>query len=182
MLSIAAREAEIIGIHFFVDDVKDRMEFALDRRVGWIQEAAQKRFEHLELNHFIQRVEVTAEPYRIAEAMIQKGWPLVEAAGEVDRVAKLPEQAIAAVEIDPPHLTAAKRQRAAEHAEKIGRHSLQKQETPPAKGHVTAQAAEETVSRSRTPSTAVKWLSQRGGRQSARRANCAARRGDPSAA
>lgn len=29
----------------------------------------------MELNIFIQRVEVTAEPYRIAEAMIQKnGW------------------------------------------------------------------------------------------------------------
>jgi hypothetical protein len=39
------------------------------------QEAAEERFEQLELNIFIQRVEVTAEPYRVVEAMIQKrGW------------------------------------------------------------------------------------------------------------
>lgn len=75
MLSIAAREADIIGIHFYVDNVEDRMESALARRVGWIQEAAEERFEQLELNLFIQRVEVTAEPYRVVEAMIQKnGW------------------------------------------------------------------------------------------------------------
>ena len=75
MLLIAAREADIIGIHFFVDNVEDRMEIPLARRVGWIQEATQDRFEQLELNLFIQRVEVTAEPYRIAEAMIQMhGW------------------------------------------------------------------------------------------------------------
>ncbi|HEX9133606.1 MAG TPA: TIGR03621 family F420-dependent LLM class oxidoreductase [Ktedonobacteraceae bacterium] len=75
MLSIAAREADIIGIHFFVDDVEDRMESALARRVGWIREAAEERFEQLELNIFIQRVEVTAEPYKVVEAMIQKnGW------------------------------------------------------------------------------------------------------------
>ena len=75
MLSIAAREADIIGIHFFVDDVEDRMESALARRVEWIQEVAGERFEHLELNIFIQRVEVTAEPNRVVEAMIQKnGW------------------------------------------------------------------------------------------------------------
>ena len=72
MLSIAAREADIIGIHFFVDDVEDRMESALAHRVGWVQEAAGERFEQLELNLFIQRVEVTAEPRRVAEAMIQK--------------------------------------------------------------------------------------------------------------
>ncbi len=53
---IAAREADIIGIHFFVDDVEDRMESALADRVGWIQEVAEGRFEHLELNLFIQQV------------------------------------------------------------------------------------------------------------------------------
>jgi hypothetical protein len=75
MLSMAAREADIIGLHFFVDGVEDCMESALARRVGWIQEAAEERFEQLELNIFIQRVEVTAEPYRVVEAMIQKrGW------------------------------------------------------------------------------------------------------------
>src|SRR5258706_7743842 len=59
----------------FVDEVEDCMESALARRVGWIQEAAEERFEQLELNIFIQRVEVTAEPYRVVEAMIQKhGW------------------------------------------------------------------------------------------------------------
>jgi probable F420-dependent oxidoreductase len=40
MLSMAAREADIIGLHFFVDTVEDRTESALARRVGWIQEMA----------------------------------------------------------------------------------------------------------------------------------------------
>jgi probable F420-dependent oxidoreductase len=75
MLAIAAHEADIVGIHFLVDEVKDRMDIALARRVAWIREAAGERFEQLELNIFIQGVEVTAEPYRIAEAMIQRnGW------------------------------------------------------------------------------------------------------------
>ncbi len=80
MLSIAAREADIVGIHFLIDEVEDRMETPLARRVAWIREAAGERFEQLELNIFIQGVEVTSEPYRTAEAIIQmKGWAGVTA-------------------------------------------------------------------------------------------------------
>jgi len=80
ILAIAAREADIIGIHFRVNEVEDRMETALARRVAWIREVAGERFEHLELNIYIQGVEVTAEPYRAAEAIIQRsGWTGVTA-------------------------------------------------------------------------------------------------------
>lgn len=75
MLAIAAREADIVGIHFLVDEVEDRMDTALARRATWIREAAGERFEQLELNIFIQGVEVTAEPYQAAEAIVQmNGW------------------------------------------------------------------------------------------------------------
>jgi len=80
MLAIAAREADIVGIHYFTDEVQDRIETPLARRVAWIREVAGERFEHLELNIFIQGVEVTAEPYRAAEAIIQRnGWAGVTA-------------------------------------------------------------------------------------------------------
>jgi probable F420-dependent oxidoreductase len=74
LLALAAREADIIGVHC-TNDPQEQAEEALARRVEWIRRTAAERFETVELNLLILQLEVTAQPYRVAETLIQeRGW------------------------------------------------------------------------------------------------------------
>ncbi len=75
ILSIAAREADIVGltailkpngVGFVMTDVTDQ---ATARKVTWIREAAGSRFEHLEINSFVFKVAVTDHPETTASHM-----------------------------------------------------------------------------------------------------------------
>jgi probable F420-dependent oxidoreductase len=94
LLALAAREADIIGVHC-TDDPEEQTEEALARRVAWIRHKAGERFEHVELNLLILHVEVTPEPYRRVEALIQqKGWTNMP----VERVLDMPYVLIGSVD------------------------------------------------------------------------------------
>jgi probable F420-dependent oxidoreductase len=80
MLSIAAREADIIGLHLKVNDdgtvdATERSEAALAKKVEWIRQAAWGRFDTLELNLLVSAVKVTADRKQAAEELIRE-WEL----------------------------------------------------------------------------------------------------------
>jgi len=86
MLTIAAREADIIGLHVKVNDdgtvdSSERTEAALTKKVEWIRQAAGERFATLELNLLASAVKVTANREQAAEELIRK-WELKDATPE----------------------------------------------------------------------------------------------------
>lgn len=72
MLSLAAREADIIGLHFRVKDdgtvaADERTEAALARKVEWIRQAAGNRFASIELNLLVGNIMITEDRQQAAE-------------------------------------------------------------------------------------------------------------------
>ncbi|BCL77716.1 LLM class F420-dependent oxidoreductase [Ktedonobacteria bacterium brp13] len=79
LLSLAAREADIVGINMNLGG--ERKNFAdmsparLTQRLGWIREAAGERFAQLELNLLLQKVIITDDPTSIVTRFIEnQGW------------------------------------------------------------------------------------------------------------
>lgn len=86
MLSLAAREADIIGLHFKVNDdetvdASERSEAALALKVDWIRQAAGERFDTLELNLLVSAVKVTVNRRQAAEELIRQ-WQLANTEAE----------------------------------------------------------------------------------------------------
>ena len=83
LLSIAAREADIIGIHFKADsegkvDIWERSSAALAQKVEWVRQAAGERFDALELNLLISEVIVMENRRQVTEEIIRaRGWTKV---------------------------------------------------------------------------------------------------------
>jgi probable F420-dependent oxidoreductase len=76
MLSVAAREADIVGINprltagaITPDAGQDATAARTDQKVGWVREAAGSRFDDLELNMLIFAAIVTDDRRSLAEAM-----------------------------------------------------------------------------------------------------------------
>ena len=86
MLSIAAREADIIGLHLKVNDdgtvhPTEQSEAALAQKVEWIRQAAVERFDTLELNLLVSAVKITADRRQAAEELIRE-WELANTEAE----------------------------------------------------------------------------------------------------
>jgi alkanesulfonate monooxygenase SsuD/methylene tetrahydromethanopterin reductase-like flavin-dependent oxidoreductase (luciferase family) len=81
MLSIAAREADIIGIlpkaltiGTISEDPTERFAETLAQKVEWIHQAAGERFDEIELS-MVVTVEITNDQHQKAEQIIQqRGW------------------------------------------------------------------------------------------------------------
>lgn len=72
MLSLAAREADIIGLHVRVKDdgtvdPSERIEAAIARKVEWIRQAAGDRFASIELNLLVSDIVITENRRQAAE-------------------------------------------------------------------------------------------------------------------
>jgi probable F420-dependent oxidoreductase len=77
LLTLAAREADIVGIHLKVNadgtvDASERTEAALAQKVEWVRQAAGERFEALELNLLVSLVAITDDRRRTAEHYIRE--------------------------------------------------------------------------------------------------------------
>ncbi len=86
LLSLAAREADIVGVHIKVNadgtvDASERTEAALARKVEWVRQVAGERFDALELNLLVSLVAVTDDRRQTAEHYIRE-WELENAAPE----------------------------------------------------------------------------------------------------
>lgn len=73
LLTLAGREADIVGLHFKVNadntvDAEERLESALARKIAWVREAAGARFAAIELNLLLSGVIVTDDRQQAAEA------------------------------------------------------------------------------------------------------------------
>ena len=73
LLSLAAREADIVGINTAIPGgaappgwVPDRTAAATDQKIAWVREAAGSRFDDLELSLMCQIVSVTGDRSRVA--------------------------------------------------------------------------------------------------------------------
>jgi probable F420-dependent oxidoreductase len=82
VLSIAAREANIVGVNSKATasgamDLGDRTPQAFDEKLRWIREAAGERFAELELNTVIQHVRITDNRRQAAEEVLAAyaSWP-----------------------------------------------------------------------------------------------------------
>ncbi len=101
MLSIAAREADIIGIlttstanGVLSRDPTPRLAAAVERQVGWIREAAGDRFAHIELS-LVPNVVIADDYRRTTEEYIQaRGWSGVS----VDDALSMPSELIGSVD------------------------------------------------------------------------------------
>jgi probable F420-dependent oxidoreductase len=76
MLSLAAREADIVGINpslaageIGTEAAADAVASATDRKVGWVREAAGDRYDDLELNVLVFMVAVTEDAAGTAELL-----------------------------------------------------------------------------------------------------------------
>ena len=77
MLTLAGREADIIGLHLKVNDdgtvdASERSEAAIARKVAWVRQAAGERFAALELNLLIGSVIITEDRQQAAEQFIRE--------------------------------------------------------------------------------------------------------------
>ena len=77
MLSLAGREADIVGLHLKVNDdgtvdASERSEAAIARKVEWVRQAAGERFAALELNLLIGNVIITEDRQQAAEQFIRE--------------------------------------------------------------------------------------------------------------
>jgi probable F420-dependent oxidoreductase len=85
LLTLAGREADIIGLHFKVNndgtvDVSERSEAAIAQKVEWVQQVAGERFPALELNLLVSDVVITENRQQAAEQYLrEKGRPGVTA-------------------------------------------------------------------------------------------------------
>lgn len=75
VLSLAGREADIVGLHLktFADgsggDITSTSADATEEKLQWVREAAGDRFDDLEFNVLIPRLAVTDDPVQAAEEM-----------------------------------------------------------------------------------------------------------------
>jgi probable F420-dependent oxidoreductase len=80
MLSIAAREADIIGIHAMNTaqgmDIADSTPQAIEQKVAWVREAAGERFNDLELACPVFRMVLNDKPEQ-GNQVLQRGGPLM---------------------------------------------------------------------------------------------------------
>jgi probable F420-dependent oxidoreductase len=77
LLSLAGREADIVGLHLKVNDdgtvdASERSEAAIARKVEWVRQAAGERFPALELNLLIGGVMITEDRQQEAVQFIRK--------------------------------------------------------------------------------------------------------------
>lgn len=77
MLSLAAREADIIGLHVRVKDdgtvdADERTGAALARKVEWIRQAAGDRFAAIELNLLVSDIVITEDRLQAAEQYMRE--------------------------------------------------------------------------------------------------------------
>jgi len=77
LLSIAGREADIIGLHVKVNDdgtvdAWERSEAAIAQKVEWVRQAAGERFPSLELNFLISAIIITEDRQQAAEQYIRE--------------------------------------------------------------------------------------------------------------
>lgn len=77
MLSLAAREADIIGLHVRVKDdgtvdPSERTEAAIARKVQWIQQEAGDRFASIELNLLVNNIVITEDRRQAAEQYMRE--------------------------------------------------------------------------------------------------------------
>src|SRR6266487_6088664 len=76
LLSLAAREADIVGVHIKVNadgtvDASERTEATLAQKVEWVRQAAGERFDALELNLLVSLVAITDDRRQTAEHYIR---------------------------------------------------------------------------------------------------------------
>jgi probable F420-dependent oxidoreductase len=77
LLTLAGREADIIGLHLKVNsdgtvDASERTEAALAQKVEWVRQAAGERFAAVELNLLIASVIITQDQKQAVEQYIQE--------------------------------------------------------------------------------------------------------------
>lgn len=77
ILSLAAREADIVGIHLKVEadatvPISQRTEEALTQKVAWVREAAGERYDALELNFLATYVGISDNRLQAAEQLIRE--------------------------------------------------------------------------------------------------------------
>jgi probable F420-dependent oxidoreductase len=77
LLTLAAREAETVGIHYKVNqdgsiDLEEYTSTALARKVAWVREAAPSRFDQVTFNLLIAHVELTENRKTAIERFLQK--------------------------------------------------------------------------------------------------------------
>jgi probable F420-dependent oxidoreductase len=77
LLSLAAREAEMIGLHYKVNqdgtiDLDEYTSRGLARKVAWVRDAAPSRFERVEFNLLLAHVEMTGNRQPAIERFLQQ--------------------------------------------------------------------------------------------------------------
>ena len=78
MLSLAAREANIVGLHLktYADgsggDISSTSADATLEKLEWIREAAGERFDDLEFNVLVSRLSISDNPRRTVEEIVSK--------------------------------------------------------------------------------------------------------------
>ena len=100
LLTLAAREADIVGVHIKVNtdgtvDAWERTDAALAQKVEWVRQAAGERFDALELNLLVSLVAVTDDRRQAAEHYIRE-WDLENTTPE--RLLQNPYMLIGSVE------------------------------------------------------------------------------------
>jgi probable F420-dependent oxidoreductase len=91
MLSLAAREATIIGVLMgnystgaMIDDPLTRLGPAIDQKIAWVRQAARERFDNLELSMMITPV-YTEDQQKAAEGVAsERGWSSTSAEQVLD--------------------------------------------------------------------------------------------------
>ena len=76
LLTLAGREANIIGLHYKVNndgtvDAFERTEDALAQKVAWVRQAAGERFSAIEFNLLISSVAITQDRQQAAEQFLR---------------------------------------------------------------------------------------------------------------
>lgn len=77
LLSIAGREADIVGLHVKVNDdgtvdAWERSEAGIAQKVEWVRQAAGERFEALEFNFLMRTVIITEDRQQAAERYVRE--------------------------------------------------------------------------------------------------------------
>lgn len=77
VLTLAGREADIVGLHVKVNadgtvDASERTETALARKVAWVRQAAGERFASMELNLLARAVVITPDRQQAAKERAQE--------------------------------------------------------------------------------------------------------------
>lgn len=77
LLSLAGREADIVGLHLKVNDdgtvdASERTEAALSRKIEWVRQAAGERFTTVELNLFVATIMITQNQMQATEHYIRE--------------------------------------------------------------------------------------------------------------